>query len=69
MFSVSGVGILQLLIVQLLTSTQIQPPTMPRPKRSVGHKERKHKIYWSKNPEWSEALAAILADDQAIRNG
>ena len=42
---------------------------MPRPKRSAGRKERKNEIYWSKNPEWSEALAAILVDDQAIRNG
>ena len=42
---------------------------MPRPKRTTGRKERKNEISWSKNPEWSEALVAILVDDEAIRNG
>ena len=42
---------------------------MPRPKRTTGRKDRKHEISWSKNPEWTEALVAILVDNEAIRNG
>lgn len=42
---------------------------MPRPKRPAGRKDRKHEISWFKNPEWTEALVAILVDDEGIRNG
>lgn len=42
---------------------------MPLPKRTTGRKDRKREISWPKNPEWTEALVAILLDDEAIRNG
>ena len=42
---------------------------MPRPKRTAGRKDKKHEISWSKNPEWTETLVAILVDNQRIRNG
>ena len=45
------------------------PLKMPRTKRTTGRKERKNEILWSKNPEWSEALVAILVEDGSIWNG
>jgi len=40
---------------------------MSRPKRSS--KEKKNEISWSKNPEWTEMLVAILTENESIRNG
>lgn len=42
---------------------------MPRAKRPTGRKDKKSEISWSKNPEWTETLVAILIDNERIRNG
>ena len=41
--------------------------TVPCPKRPAGRKDRKQEISWFKNPEWTEALVAILVDDEGTR--
>ena len=45
------------------------PTQFLAPQRPARRKDTKQEILWSKNLEWTEALVAILVDDEAIRNG